>query len=289
MRNDPRLSVPSLLVSALVIATTGPMAWSQNPIGGDLLEAEDVVVPQPVRMAVLNDNIIDQWLFNGVNNVNNSSRSRFESLLKLQVADVGRTCGASEAQQKKLELAGRGDIKRFFDSIEEVKRKHTPLKNDAVVINQVNQEIQPLRLSVSSGPFGESSLFAKTLRKILTEEQAARYAAEVRERKLFRHRAKIDLLIKQIDHALGLSAAQRERFSELLVEQTRPARIAGPYDTQVLMLQVAKLPESQLKPILDDAQRRTLSQILDQVKLMEVFLDRNGYVPDPDPVGPATK
>jgi hypothetical protein len=283
MRNDLRLSVRSLLGVSLLIATTGPLARSQvinGELSGDLEEVE--IVPQPIRAAVLHDNTIDQWLFNGVNNPNTGSRSRLESLLKLQVADVGRTCGTTEAQQKKLELAGRGDIKRLVDSIEEVKRKHTPLKNDAVVINQVFQEIQPLRLSVSSGPFGEGSLFAKTLRKILSEEQAARYAAAVRERKLFRHRARINLMVEQFDKTLGLSASQRARFTRLLVERTRPSKILGPYDTQVLMLQLAKLPEDQFKPIFDDAQWRSLSAHLEQAKGMEFFLNRNGYVPDDD-------
>jgi hypothetical protein len=280
MRNDDRLAFRSLLGAVLLIATSGPLARSQVVIPGD--EAEEVeVVAQPVR-AALNENVIEQWVFNGVNNGNNGSRSRLESLLKLQVADVGRTCGATEAQQKKLELAGRGDIKRFFDGIEEIKRKHAPLKNDAAVINEVFQEIQPLRVSISSGPFGEDSLFAKTLRKILSEEQAARHAAVVRDRKLFRHRARIDLVVKQFDNTLGLSAAQRERFTKLLAEQTRPAKISGPYDTQVLLLQLTKLPEDQFKPIFDAAQWRLLTQQFAQAKSMEFFLDRNGYVPDVD-------
>jgi hypothetical protein len=281
MVNDRRLWIRSLLGAVVLIAMTGPLARSQNL--GDVEVEEVEVAPQAmVRMAVLNENIIDQWIFNGVNNGANGSLSRLDSLLKLQIADVGRSCGATEAQQKKLELAGRGDIKRFFDGIEEVKRKHAPLQNDAAVIQQVYQEIQPLRLVVSSGPFGEGSLFAKTLRKILSEEQTARYVAVVRERKLFRHRARIDLAVKQFDTTLGLTAAQRERFTKVLVEQTRPSKITGPYDTQVLMLQLAKLPEDRFKPIFDEAQWRLITQYLEQAKSMEFFLDRNGYVPDAD-------
>jgi hypothetical protein len=282
MRHDLRLSLRCFLRVALLVAITGPLARSQNRIDVDPFDAEEVEAPQPVHAVVLNDNIIDQWLFNGINNANIGSRSRLESLLKLQVADVGRTCGTTEAQQKKLDLAGRGDIKRFFDSIEEVKRKHTPLKNDPVVIQQVYQEIQPLRVQASSGPFGAGSLFSKTLRKILSEEQAARYAAAIRERKLFRHRARIGLTVDQFNKTLGLSAAQREQFTKLLVERTRPSKILGPYDAQVLMLQIAKLPGDQIRPIFDDAQWRLLSQYLEQSKSMEVFLNQNGYVPDPD-------
>ena len=60
----------------------------------------------------------DQWVFGAPRN-SRAGRNKLDSLLTLEVDEVCRTCGLSEVQKKKLVLAGRGDIKRFFDKVEE--------------------------------------------------------------------------------------------------------------------------------------------------------------------------
>ena len=46
-----------------------------------------------------------------------AARFRLETILAARVDKIARQCGLTEVQKKKLLLAGRGDIKRFFDRV----------------------------------------------------------------------------------------------------------------------------------------------------------------------------
>src|SRR5437763_1756686 len=77
-----------------------------------------VVVGQPVA----SDDNFDQWVFQQERSPA-KARERLDASLALQVDYVDRACRLDDAQKKKLRLAGRGDIQRFFDRYETVKRK----------------------------------------------------------------------------------------------------------------------------------------------------------------------
>ena len=107
----------------------------------------------------------DRWIFqanvrlggNGrvaENGVAAAARIQIDSQLKVRLDELVRDCHLNEAQQRKLALAGRGDIKRFFDQVEEVRKKFVAVRNDQNRLNQVWQEISPLQQQFSTGLFG---------------------------------------------------------------------------------------------------------------------------------------
>ena len=79
------------------------------------------------------------------------------------------------AQKNKLQLAGRGDMKRFLDRVEEKRSLYKGLKVDQIKIGEIYQQIQPLKSTLSSGLFGEGSIFFKSIGMTLTAEQLARH------------------------------------------------------------------------------------------------------------------
>src|SRR5262245_38079822 len=118
---DRHRLIGRLLTAAaiLVIVGGGSCARAQDDGGAE----EEAPNPAPaVRMHafVMNDAQFDQWVFGNMGLANAAAaRNRLDSLLTLNVDDLERTCGLTLIQKKKLLLAGRGDIKRFFDRIEE--------------------------------------------------------------------------------------------------------------------------------------------------------------------------
>ena len=88
---------------------------------------------------------------------------------------IEQICDLSETQKKKLQLAGRGDIKRFFDSVGEAKMKFNALKDDQNKRNQIWQFIQPLRMKLNTGIFDENSLLHKIRTRTLKPEQMTAY------------------------------------------------------------------------------------------------------------------
>jgi hypothetical protein len=110
------------------------------------------------------------------------ARIRLDARLGSKIASIDRVCQLSDAQKQKLELAGRGDIKRLFDFVdsqqlpveEGVVRDEKKLRERSSLLNA---DADALRLALARGAFEDSSLFAKTLKTTLTAEQAAAYDA----------------------------------------------------------------------------------------------------------------
>jgi hypothetical protein len=200
----------------------------------------------------------------------------------MHIEALDRACQLSEAQKKKLHLAGQGDIERFFDRYELVKQKFQALNNDQQKLQQIWQDINPLQTTLQAGLFHDDSLVYKLLRNTLTGEQRARYEAFDRERRAFHHRASIELAITMLEQGTPLRDAQRQQLIALLTNQTKPPRKFGQYEYYAIMFQLGRVPEEKLKPLFDPAQWNVVSRYLAQCKGMEPMLRQSGQLPDDD-------
>ncbi len=107
-----------------------------------------------------------------------AAQIRLTRILKNRIEAIDRSCGLDDSQTKKLELAGRGAIKRLIESIAEQKQAFVSEGRDILAATKYlheSPEILALRKNLRDGPFGEDSLFAKTIASILTQEQAAKF------------------------------------------------------------------------------------------------------------------
>jgi hypothetical protein len=220
---------------------------------------------------------VDQWVF-GRFGGSGGARNKLDSSLTVRIEDLERACGLTEAQKKKLRLAGRGDIKRFFDKVEEMKRKLEQGQRNPNT--DIWQEIQPLQVEVNTGLFGDDSIYSKTIKRTLDADQTARFESLVRERTSVRYRATVEWFVVHLDKGLGLSDDQRRRLVELLENETQPPQKFGQGDYWYLMLETASLPEATLKPIFDAPQWRLLKRQFMQARGMEQQLRMNGVIPD---------
>lgn len=267
--------------SALLAAVVAAPAAHAQGFDDDEAEEAEAVAMNP-HMVTYSDENFDQWVFGGGKNAA-SARASIDSLLAMQIDEIDRACGLTDAQKKKLRLAGTGDVKRIFDAYEEKKRKFQGLKNDQNRINEIFQEIQPLQTTINAGPFGDDSIFAKTIGRALDGPQAERYEKVSREKRAYRYRARVELAVNMLDGYVGMSADQRHRLTAVLVEETRPPKKFGRYDYQCVIFQASGLPEARLRPIFDDAQWRRVRRQLDGVKGLGMYLKNNGFLPDAGP------
>jgi hypothetical protein len=110
---------------------------------------------------------------------------RLAALLTTKISHIEELFGLKAAQKQKLELAGRGDLHRLFEKIEDLRQKcdalteHDQRQNGMNLLLEwgrgISREIQPLKATLAQGPFGEDSLFSKTLAGMLSREQMAEY------------------------------------------------------------------------------------------------------------------
>lgn len=260
-------------VGAVYAILTGPIAF-----GGDD-DAE--VAPRAIVPAVTTvDTAVERAIFRDGGGETSSAviaRARIESQLKQLLDDLVQSCDLDEAQQQKLQLAARGDIKRFFEQVEAARKKFLMLKDNREALTPFYQEeVVPLQTQYSKGLFNEGSMFRKTLRNTLTAEQVAKQEKDIANRRRTAYQGRIPSLLSRVEG--GLRDNQVEMLKELLLEHTQPPLQFGPYDQQVIMLKLSQVPVVKLKEVLDKDQWKKLQPRLLQASGTEDLLAANGVV-----------
>lgn len=244
----------------------------------DDMEAAAPAAAEANQQVFIAEANFDQWVFQGRGDAN-AARQRIESTLKLRIDDVHRICDLADAQKQKLTLAARGDIKRFLEEVEAVREKFRAVQQDGNAVNAIWQDIQPVQQKLSNGLFGETSLFAKTLRKTLTPEQVVKYKANMDERHRYRHRAMVASALATLENSVPLRHEQHEALVKLIVEKSQLPQASGQYNHYVVMYQISKLPENEVQALLDDRQQKLLARHLEQFRGMAQMLIQNGILP----------
>ena len=249
-----------------------------------LLATEDDIEPPAVPVAnagfMIDESNFDQWIFQGSGTAA-AGRARINSHLKLNLDELNRTCDLTDVQRKKLALAAQGDMKRFFDQVEALRKKFLAVRNDQNAFNQLWQEIHPLQQKQQAGLFDESSMFEKTLRSTLNEEQQQRYRKVTDERRRFRYRASIQTSLVSLSDTVALKDDQHKAIAKLLLEETALPLRFGQQDQQVVLYGLSKLPSAKLKAILNDRQWKLMQPQINQGQAMEQFLAQNGFIEAP--------
>jgi hypothetical protein len=277
----------SLLLAVTVLAIAGP---GQSARGQDVArpEEDETPRPQPQPALTLTDRVFDRLAF-GLHFNGDKARQLLAARLKSTIESLDQLYGITPDQRKKLEVAGRGDIKRFFDRLAE-KRDQFQLAatNRTTDLQQVLKELQELSRGGWPDAFGAESMFGKTLRRVLKPEQRVHYEQKRENARLDIYHSRVQWALLTLQKSLSLSDDQSFRLLIVLVEETPPPQHFGEYDYYVVMYQASRLPESRLRPIFDDTQWNAMRQEFDEVKLRERTLKEQGYLPlDRPDVDPA--
>lgn len=204
-------------------------------------------------------------------------RKRMEAIAVSEIETVARHVLLTEAQKKKLKLAARGDVEQFISRVAELRPKLTSKPIDQQQYVALMKELQPLRMPQQSGIIGENSLFRKTLRHILTDEQRVRWQALERERQKTVIESAI-LTWERMANGVKIPVASRQKFVEILVEYGDLPETRHSYINYVVLVEAGKL-EDRLKPILHEEVWEKLQTQITQAKQIEATLRRSGQWP----------
>jgi hypothetical protein len=238
-------------------------------------QAQDEAEPQEEQPAEaepqfqMTDEQFEQWIFG---KDLGETRKHLQSRLDWEINRADQMYRLTAGQKKKLEVAGRGDMKRLFDRFQEAKEQLHRARGDFNQIGPILQELQSYKQAPHAYLFGDESMLAKTLKKTLSPEQIASHEKTI-------YRSRVEWMVSLLDSALGLKAEQHRRFVTLIVEETPPLKRYGNFDYDALMWQASRLPRDKIKPIFDDAQLTKLLVRFGQARRMESILFGEGYLP----------
>jgi hypothetical protein len=267
--NCKTLALPAWIA---ILLAAGPARAQQR----DLLRDDDARIVQelergPVTRMIGGDQRADKL---GV-------RARFESALQARIKSLDRLSNVSEAQKKKLLLAGRVDIDRHLARLEELSVKLTGGETrDRLELQRIKKEIDGLQSLAGPDLFERGSLFAKVFQRTLSSDQLARFDEADRKRARERHDATLTWILETWQLRLSLSGDDRQRVDRFLHEHTRPPRKAGEYDYYGVLLQLSRVPEPTLKMQFHAAQWDVVKTHLLAAKSLEEKLTSGGYLPN---------
>src|SRR5262249_4948471 len=143
---DPRTGDPRQIHLTFPGRGGGRLKWADG-----VIDAED----------------FDRWIYDRERPVD--PRRYLSWRLDLRIQSASRECELTATQKEKLRLAGQGDVKRFLEQVEQRRaefeeKRHVYREGLAML-----RGLAPLTKVYRKGPFGEGSLFAKTLEKIKRE------------------------------------------------------------------------------------------------------------------------
>jgi hypothetical protein len=300
----PRIGRLVLFTAALAVAGAGPFASAQ-----DDEETEDKIEANPreqpfqpfgeaerLQSRLANKANVDRWVA-----IQIGSPGRFQEQLEKRLAhrldELKIVCALTAAQATKLELAGRGDIKRAMDRLDQIVKRLENAQGDPSEFRIATVEIQEVR---SAGLFGKDSLLSKTSATTVSAEQAAGRERALLEKTKRRYPVSISTAVESLQRNLGLAEHQRARLTNLLLSETRPPRRFGDAsDIHLVLFQASRIPAEKIKPIFDEGQWQTMSQWMvpyQEGAGGEELLKRHGFIFDDvpptkrsTPAEPATK
>jgi hypothetical protein len=223
---------------------------------------------------IMDENQFNGWLYQGSGQVPDE-----ESEVTLMVEAIDRSCHLTAEQKEKLRLAGHGDYARFEQKVNDLRSECIGKTYDQNTMQELYQKFQPLTQQYQTGMLGPGSLFAKVVHRALTPEQTEEYEAAEAERRKARHAAKVRLFVAILDQSCPMKASQRDAMVDLLLKETQPALRSSQYDWYVVIVQAARIPDSKLKQILDQAQMTYVKKVTVQARGMEGMLRQMGVLP----------
>lgn len=254
---------------------------------------EDVIAAPPARQFVLTEQQFDQMAFGGqqvLQHVNGGKvvqhtvaqtsvdfRRRMEATAIAEIEAINRRISLTEAQKKKLKLAARGDIAQLVSRADELRPKLTSKPLSQLQYVELMREMQPLQMSHQFGASGENSLFRKTLRNTLTEEQRLRWRILERERR----KAIIETAIQTWErtaNGIKLEGESRLKFIEVLLEYGDLPETRTNYIYYIVLVEAGK-QEDRLKPFVPEEVWEKLQKQIFQARQVEASLRRSGQWP----------
>ena len=110
----------------------------------------------------------DEWVYSGQTAI--GYRRALNDLLVMRIKSAERSNPLTEMKKQKLRLAGQGDIKRYFDQVEEKRKEFEIVSNRHQTMPAVRARSPAPYPGREKRAVRRRSLFAKTLRKMLADQ-----------------------------------------------------------------------------------------------------------------------
>jgi hypothetical protein len=171
VRRAPAGLVIGRVGGVLVRLEAEPEPAEDDDVGDELAHQNDGPRRRQ-RRAIIPSRYFDRLIFGDI--TEQSTRSALLHALEHRLRYLKQTYALTPAQEQKLLLAGKGDLKRLFDEIADERQSFEQARSSESRLRDFLRDIAPLRLRIGADVFDGQSLFTKTLQKMRAEKQLVR-------------------------------------------------------------------------------------------------------------------
>lgn len=249
----PQLLFPGWLALGLLLGLTcnvPPVLAQQNLI--------QINQAQLVNMVFQNSSNLDQ------------ARQQLDAGLAARVLILREIVGLQPDQQELLELAGQGDVVRFFRDFEELMANHAKTQFTNEEWQEFWRKTQPLRQRYQQGLHNQQSLFYKVVQLELREEQLHKVREYASQRGARHDRILAKIAIAMIEREIPLTIEQRETLLGWIHEQTEARPIAPNrlyYQVFDVMHRLDDVPAEKMQAVLLENEVAALKKILERARM----------------------
>jgi hypothetical protein len=223
----------------------------------------------------------DSWIFQGTLN-RDQAKTTLESRIDLEITRISQTVSLTEEQKERLKLAGRGDIKRFYDRVEKARQKFLSMGEqwEQNRINEAYQLAVPLQQELRNGLFGETSLLQKVVVSTVDEEQAEAMRQEAERQMRLRKESAVKVFVANLGRQVPLTSAQRTKLTDLLLEKMKSIGREDAYIYYLVSYRLSEVPRDSYSTMFDEMQLKAIDQATRQGKGMKAMLKQQGLLDD---------
>jgi hypothetical protein len=221
-------------------------------------------------------------------------RKRLERDTANQIQRIESAFPLTGPMRRKLEMAARGDVARFYEDLQRLTQQFGPQRKAIDDMQKLQQECMELSIRGSNSLHGSESLFQKTFRSLLQPEQKNRLEVAARKAVRKQHTERIEKLFAEIDRTLSLKAVQREKLHELFARRIKPPKVTGLEFLERLeapetegdwplefLRSLAEIPDEEYQQIVTERQWPGLNTIIGRYRKRAERLERLDAVPPP--------
>src|SRR5262249_11660543 len=128
------------------------VSWSSIP-GDDGAPVQQVAKRLNLNAAVVEPENFDRWLFEDAG-FETPPQQHLDDVLQTEIGTAVRQYGLTAEQRLKLRLAGKGDVKRFSDQVEERRGRFDKERQNYQSGLAALKGLNDLSLIYTEGPFG---------------------------------------------------------------------------------------------------------------------------------------
>lgn len=182
------------------------------------------------------------------------ARNKCKNAISVRIAFVELSCQLTLDQRKKLELAGGGDVERFFCAYKHLKSE---MKFGSLTMDEWNamwQKMSPLQTRFQAGLHEHDSLLMKTVSSTLDHDQLEKFQDLQRRRAVGLYGKYLRVAVQMIEQQAPLTIDQRTRLTDLLLEK---ADLPGYYGDgrqaiYLVLYTFTTVPQDELQAIFSD-------------------------------------